>query len=111
VSLPDVGLGTLPAVPPAVTAAAKTFPDIHASNSNWDERRFSLKRACYQLLCRLAGCPKAGVPPAPLAYMLLDLRSFDVTSAVGAQKIYDRANSREHAVARGKHSLNLAQRC
>lgn len=27
---------------------------------------------------------------------------------VGAQKIYDQANSREHAVARGKHSLNLA---
>ena len=46
----------------------------------------------------------------PLAYVLLDIRWFDVASAMRGQKIYQQPDSGKHPVARRKHTLNLKQR-
>ena len=46
----------------------------------------------------------------PLAYVLLDIRWFDVASAMRGEKIYQQPDSGKHPVARRKHTLNLKQR-
>ena len=46
---------------------------------------------------------------APLAYVLLDFRWFDVANAMRGQKVYEQPDSGKHPAARWKHTLNLEQ--
>ena len=47
---------------------------------------------------------------APLAYVLLDIRWFDVAGAMRGQKIDQQPDGGKHPEARRKNTLNLKQR-